>query len=734
MPVRTVYDHADGVAHAGIRPAREGSVRPNLALRKRLALTHFVTYSLDVADAPPPVALSPEQKLLRAIFGEQANLPDDARVAEVGAVLARGDEVFGHDQGSAGFDEADMGTVDQVTRETEQLPPGIAMRIVATVSWTGPLTLGDRLAIGDEQLGVIDGFVDDGDPEPTLYLGNGGRVGRFEIARVLPTAAGLLYARSIGHYDTTTGDPTSGEPMRIDQLEWLVAANGRALVGDYAAYHLGDRILRTRTFEDLIKLVPINDGYAACSPPQPDIGRITPIAPEPPPSLNNIFSFFEKPADLMLDRLLRVQLYARCAGLAVTRELHGLRIAIAPPQSTEWSHGVVTDLFSQRVFGPINDYECECGKFKRMKHRGVVCEKCGVEVVGSKVRRERLGHIELATPVTPREFPGTTWHVLPVMPPDLRPIPSSNLNRAYARVIAGDVTAVDDVLDSMLAEVAMLLGRPPKYSEYSARAVAVIGTRCRASSELLAELALPLMYGACESAGLTTTIKSAKKLIATDLTMRTAIVRMAMHDRVVLIGHRDPARGPAMIAVEVEPCEDPIVELDPTTAAKLGVVNGEIITVHFPVSDAAQLAAKSLAPERAPAAATGWIHGVARDGFNGLLAAARANALDRCEWPQAALFVGGYPYEGPPPPPLVLGPAPARELPNPMDELDRTVDELELSVRTANILENAQIRYLRDLVTRTEADMLKLRNFGRKNLKELKEILAEMGLQFGMKV
>ena len=56
-------------------------------------------------------------------------------------------------------------------------------------------------------------------------------------------------------------------------------------------------------------------------------------------------------------------------------------------------------LFCAKIFGPIKDYECNCGKFKRMKHRGIVCEKCGVEVIQSKVRRERLGHIELATPV-----------------------------------------------------------------------------------------------------------------------------------------------------------------------------------------------------------------------------------------------------------------------------------------------------------------------------------------------
>src|SRR5439155_572443 len=56
-------------------------------------------------------------------------------------------------------------------------------------------------------------------------------------------------------------------------------------------------------------------------------------------------------------------------------------------------------LFCAKIFGPTKDYECNCGKYKRMRHRGVVCEKCGVEVIQSKVRRERMGHIDLATPV-----------------------------------------------------------------------------------------------------------------------------------------------------------------------------------------------------------------------------------------------------------------------------------------------------------------------------------------------
>ena len=87
---------------------------------------------------------------------------------------------------------------------------------------------------------------------------------------------------------------------------------------------------------------------------------------------------------------------------------------VSPERIRSWSFGEVTKpdtvnyrtikpenggLFCSRVFGPVKDYECLCGKYKRMKYRGIVCEKCGVEVTTSKVRRERMGHIELATPV-----------------------------------------------------------------------------------------------------------------------------------------------------------------------------------------------------------------------------------------------------------------------------------------------------------------------------------------------
>ena len=96
-------------------------------------------------------------------------------------------------------------------------------------------------------------------------------------------------------------------------------------------------------------------------------------------------------------------------------DFNAIRISIASPDRIrEWSHGEVKKpetinyrtfkperdgLFCAKIFGPVKDFECNCGKYKRMKHRGVVCEKCGVEVIPSNVRRERLGHIELATPV-----------------------------------------------------------------------------------------------------------------------------------------------------------------------------------------------------------------------------------------------------------------------------------------------------------------------------------------------
>ena len=111
--------------------------------------------------------------------------------------------------------------------------------------------------------------------------------------------------------------------------------------------------------------------------------------------MRDLYNLFEKPKDPL--------------------SFSGMKITIASPEKIrEWSYGEVKKpetinyrtfkperdgLFCAKIFGPVKDYECNCGKYKRMKHRGVVCEKCGVEVIQSKVRRERMGHITLAAPV-----------------------------------------------------------------------------------------------------------------------------------------------------------------------------------------------------------------------------------------------------------------------------------------------------------------------------------------------
>ncbi|MBI1816615.1 MAG: DNA-directed RNA polymerase subunit beta' [Deltaproteobacteria bacterium] len=111
--------------------------------------------------------------------------------------------------------------------------------------------------------------------------------------------------------------------------------------------------------------------------------------------MEDLFTLFEKPKNPLSFNAMRI-------GLA------------SPDKIRSWSHGEVRKpetinyrtfkperdgLFCAKIFGPTKDYECNCGKYKRMRHRGVVCEKCGVEVIQSKVRRERMGHIDLATPV-----------------------------------------------------------------------------------------------------------------------------------------------------------------------------------------------------------------------------------------------------------------------------------------------------------------------------------------------
>jgi DNA-directed RNA polymerase subunit beta' len=136
-------------------------------------------------------------------------------------------------------------------------------------------------------------------------------------------------------------------------------------------------------------------------------------------------------------------------------DFDAIRISLASPEKIRsWSHGEVTKpetinyrtfkperdgLFCARIFGPVTDWECLCGKYKRMKHRGVICDKCGVEVTLSKVRRERLGHIELASPCSHVWFfkglPSRIGHLLDI---SLRDLESVLYFESYVVVDPGD--------------------------------------------------------------------------------------------------------------------------------------------------------------------------------------------------------------------------------------------------------------------------------------------------------
>jgi DNA-directed RNA polymerase subunit beta' len=147
----------------------------------------------------------------------------------------------------------------------------------------------------------------------------------------------------------------------------------------------------------------------------------------------------------------------------LTSDFDAIRISLASPERIlQWSHGEVTKpetinyrtfkperdgLFCAKIFGPVTDWECLCGKYKRMKHRGVICDKCGVEVTQAKVRRERLGHIQLATPVSHVWFfkglPSRIGHLLDL---SLRDLERILYFEAYVVIDAGETELKDKQL------------------------------------------------------------------------------------------------------------------------------------------------------------------------------------------------------------------------------------------------------------------------------------------------
>ncbi|MEW5736038.1 MAG: DNA-directed RNA polymerase subunit beta' [Thermodesulfobacteriota bacterium] len=219
--------------------------------------------------------------------------------------------------------------------------------------------------------------------------------------------------------------------------------------------------------------------------------------------METIYDFFSKPLD--------------------PRKFSAVRIQLASPEKIrEWSHGEIKKpetinyrtfkperdgLFCAKIFGPTKDYECNCGKYKRMKHRGVVCEKCGVEVIQSKVRRERMGHIELASPVSHIWF-------LKSLPSKLGNVLDLTLKN-IEKVLYFDTYIVVDPKATGL-EQGMLLSED-KYREvldtYGHHALEV-GMGAEAIKKLLAVLDVPKVYAELRQEILGTTSDAKRKKLA----------------------------------------------------------------------------------------------------------------------------------------------------------------------------------------------------------------------------
>jgi len=470
-----------------------------------------------------------------------------------------------------------------------------------------------------------------------------------------------------------------------------------------------------------------------------------------------------------------------------TEEFDGIRIGLASPDMIRsWSFGEVKKpetinyrtfkperdgLFCARIFGPVKDYECLCGKYKRLKHRGVICEKCGVEVTLTKVRRDRMGHIELASPVahiwflkslpsrigllldmTLRDIervlyfesyvvtePGLTtleksqilteeeyldaleehgdefdakmgaeavlallqqidldgevaqmreelpeigsetkrkkitkrlklmeafaasgnkpeWmimSVLPILPPDLRPLvpldggrfATSDLNDLYRRVInrnnrlkrlldlvAPDIIvrnekrmlqeSVDALLDNgrrgraitgsnkrpLKSLADMIKGKQGRFRQnllgkrvdYSGRSVITVGPtlrlhQCGLPKKMALELFKPFIYGKLEARGLATTIKAAKKLVEREGAEVWDVLDEVIREHPVMLNRAPTLHRLGIQAFEPVLIEGKAIHLHPLVCAAYNAdFDGDQMAVHVPLTLEAQMEARTL--------------------------------------------------------------------------------------------------------------------------------------------
>ena len=246
-------------------------------------------------------------------------------------------------------------------------------------------------------------------------------VGVMYMMKLHHLVADKIHARSIGPYSLVTQQPLGGKAQfggqRLGEMEvWALEAYGAAYtLQEFLTVKSDDVAGRTRMYEKIFKgeydleaglpesfnvlVRELKSLALECGTPEEGQGQVLRTS-----------LLWKKCAKIALEDLN--SLFARPEDPIA---IEAVRLSLSSPEMIRsWSFGEVKKpetinyrtfkperdgLFCAKIFGPAKDYECNCGKYKRMKHRGITCEKCGVEVIQSKVRRERMGHIELACPV-----------------------------------------------------------------------------------------------------------------------------------------------------------------------------------------------------------------------------------------------------------------------------------------------------------------------------------------------
>lgn len=571
--------------------------------------------------------LTDDEKVLRAIFGDKIkefedtscrmNLQDGAIVtdarylptidtAEVDILIARdlrvGDILDWSGEGKPQF------VVSAILPE-DQMPwiPRFHKRAEIVINQT-----------------LVKGFKFD----ESIVRFNDGLRKRKKVARIQLRKIPMLYeekiqARSTGSYHIVTGQPLNdpanwiqGARVAKSDLSWLMSAGCESVVEELLTFKSSSR----EAFEIYNALVR----------------RARLILPTAAPGVLKVI--------LKILQSLAVSIYV---------EENHLRLEFANDDAIRsWSYGEVTcsetlhyitgkpardGLFCQKIFGPTENFCCACGKYSRVRYRGVICEKCGVEVVTTSVRKERMGHIALASPVTHPLARHILLNVLPVLPPDLRPMIAregkfltDDLNGLYRNVINRnrrlrillEISAPEQIIrleKKLLQEsVNKLFGTGPadklhtllKFAEntihslwqkrvdYSGEGIVVPNPdieelQCGLPKKMALEIFKPIVMAALVQKMLTHSIKSAKRLIDDQAPEAYELLQTLMMPYLILVGKQGENTsyaGLMPIMVEGE-----AIQLNPKTCADLGLkLYGDKIAVHLPLSRKAQIDAQSI--------------------------------------------------------------------------------------------------------------------------------------------